>query len=255
MRRICCARRWSTPGAPGAGVIAATLLAYAALLLTAGAPALARAAWPDRAPGLAIAAWLALAGTAVASVILGGLAALLTACVMALRARYAHPGGAALAGAGAVVALAVAALAAAFPRVPAFRMAREQVARLAELAADDAAAVASPRLEVAGALLAMGAPPAGAAALGAGGSSAASRVRRLIAAPAPLSRVAAAAGALAVAALVAFPLLVVAAPAAAARGENHCPYRDITAQSVLPALCAHPPCADPGKTPSNLLQG
>ncbi len=331
-------------------MIAATLLAYAALLLTAGAPALARAAWPDRAPGLAIAAWLALAGTAVASVILGGLATLLTACVMALRARYAHPGGAALAGAGAVAALAVAfrltwcvavtlaaaaragrrhrrglalagradrrlgavvvdhhepaawclpgirrpvvlttaavealdgpqlaavlaherahqrgrhhllvalaaALAAAFPRVPAFRMAREQVARLAELAADDAAAVASPRLAVAGALLAMGAPPAGAAALGAGGSSAASRVRRLIAAPAPLSRVAAAAGALAVAALVAFPLLVVAAPAAAARGENHCPYRDITAQSVLPALCAHPPCADPGKTPSNLLQG
>ena len=81
-------------------MIAATLLAYAALLLTAGASALARAAWPDRAPGLAIAAWLALAGTAVASVILGGLAALLTACVMALRARYAHPGGAALAGAG-----------------------------------------------------------------------------------------------------------------------------------------------------------
>ena len=68
-------------------MIAATLLAYAALLLTAGASALARVAWPDRAPGLAIAAWLALAGTAVASVILGGLATLLTACVMALRAR------------------------------------------------------------------------------------------------------------------------------------------------------------------------
>jgi Zn-dependent protease with chaperone function len=333
-------------------VIAAVLLAYAALLLTAGAPALVRAAWPDRAPSLAIAAWLALTGTAVASVVLGGLAlllssgrvsadlaALLAACVMALRAHYAHPGGAALAGAGALLALAVtirvawciaatlaaasragrrhrrglalagradrrlgavvidhhepaawclpgirrpvvlttaavealdgpelaavlaherahqrgrhhllvalaAALAVAFPRVPAFRMAREQVARLAELAADDAAAAASPRLAVAGALLAMGAPLAGAAALGAGGSSVASRVRRLLAAPAPLSRAAAAVGALAVAALVMFPLLVAAAPAAVAHGEDYCPNEAMTAQSAPPAPCARPPCAN-----------
>jgi len=101
-------------------IVAVALLGYAALLLTAGSKALARARWPDRAPRLAVAAWLALAGSAVASVILGGavlvvptvrvsadLSVLLTDCVMALRATYAHPGGAAMAGAGAVLGLAV----------------------------------------------------------------------------------------------------------------------------------------------------
>src|SRR6266849_5058465 len=64
--------------------------------------------------------WLALSGSAVTSVILGGaalvvpsvrvsagLSALLAACMMTLRAGYAHPGGAAMAGAGAVLGLAV----------------------------------------------------------------------------------------------------------------------------------------------------
>jgi Zn-dependent protease with chaperone function len=234
-------------------IAAAGLLAWAALLLVFGAPALARAAWPVRAPRLGITAWLVLAGSAITSVILGGaallvpaaqvsagLARLLAACAMELRAAYAHPGGAVLTVAGAALAAAViarlawctaatllvssragrshsrrlrlvgradqlpgaivvdhhspaayclpgarrpvvlttaavAALnstqlaavlahekahqsghhhllvflaeipAAAFPPVPAFRLARDQVARLAELAADDNAAVASPR--------------------------------------------------------------------------------------------------------------
>ncbi len=325
-------------------IAAAALLGYAGLL-AAGAPALARAQWPDRAPRLAVAAWLALAGSAAASVMLGGLALvvptvrvradladLLTACVMALRAQYAHPGGAALAGAGAVLALAViarvswcaarmlaagalarrrhrrglglagrpdprlgavvidhhepaawclpggrrqvvlttgaiaalddgqiaavlaherahqrgrhhllvslaGALAAAFPRIPAFRQAHEQVARLAELLADDAATAACPRLAVAGALLALGAAaPAPAAGLGAGGSATGARVRRLIAAPRPLSRPASAAGVLMVAALAAFPLLTAAGPALAARGENYCPH---------PAAAATPAAALP----------
>ncbi len=308
---------------------AAGLLAYAGLLLAAAAPALARARWPDRAPRLAVAAWFAVTGSAVASVALGGLALLvptirisadlsrlLAACVMALRAQYAHPGGAAAAGAGAVLALAVTArvawcaaatlasaararrrhrfqlrvvgrpdpglgalvidhhepaawclpgqgtpavlttaavaalggaqlaavlaherghqrgrhhllvslagaLAAAFPRVPAFRHAHQQVARLTELLADDAAAAASHRLTVAEALLTLGAP-APAAALGAGGPSAAARIRRLIAAPAPLSRAATAAVMLMVAALLAAPLALLAGPAAAAAGKNYC---------------------------------
>jgi hypothetical protein len=312
-------------------IAAAGLLGYAVLLLAAGAPALAGARWPDRAPRLAIAAWFTVTGSAVASVILGGLALLvptvrvsgglarlLAACVMALRAQYAHPGGAAMAGAGTVLALAVTArvgwcaaatlaraaaarrrhrlalrvagrpdpalgavvvdhaqpaawclpgasrsvvvttaavaalddsqltavlaherahqrgrhhllvslagsLAAAFPRVPAFGRAHEQVARLTELLADDAAARVSHRLTVAEALLALGAPaPAAAAALGAGGSTAAARIRRLIAAPAPLSRAAAAAGMLTVAALLALPLAFLAGPAAAAAGKNYC---------------------------------
>src|SRR6266487_4293304 len=111
------------PGAAGRGglvIVALALFGYAALLLTIGPVTLARARWPDGAPRLAIAAWFVLTGSAVASVIAGGialmvptvrvsadLARLLAACVMALRAQYAHPGGAALTGAGAVLALAV----------------------------------------------------------------------------------------------------------------------------------------------------
>jgi hypothetical protein len=45
-------------------IVALALLSYAALLLTAGAGALARARWPEGAPRLAIAAWFALTGSA-----------------------------------------------------------------------------------------------------------------------------------------------------------------------------------------------
>jgi Zn-dependent protease with chaperone function len=309
-------------------IAAAGLLVYAGLLL-AGAPLLARAGWPDRAPRLAIAAWLALAYSAVASVALAGLALLvpterlsgllarlLVVCGMALREKYAHPGGPALAAAGGVLAAMVAARlawcavatlaatarvgrrhrlrlrlaghpderlgavvidhsqpaaycmpgarrpvvlttaalrllddtqlaavlaherahqagrhhllvalaaipAAAFPLVPAFACARDEVARLAELAADDVAATRSPRLAVAEALLALGSAPAVAWALGAGGSTAAERVRRLIAAPDPLSRTARTAGGLTVAALSALPLILLAAPACCVFGVGY----------------------------------
>ena len=251
-------------------IAAATLLGYAALLLTAGAPVLARAGWPERAPRLAMAAWIALAFSAIVSVVLAGLVMLVPAprvsrgiswllamCGMQLRARYAHPGGAALGAVGVLVALILAGRlawcawatltataragrshrlrlrlagrqddrlgalvvehaepaaycmpganhpvvlttaalrllddtqlaavlaherahqsgrhhllvslaaipAAAFPWVPAFRHARSEVARLAELAADDVAAARSPRLAVAEALLTLGAAPVGA---------------------------------------------------------------------------------------------
>jgi Zn-dependent protease with chaperone function len=117
--------------------------------------------------------------------------------------------------------VALAALpAAAFAWVPTFRHARDEVARLAELAADDIATARSPRLAVAGALLALGSAPALAPALGAGGSTAAARVRRLIAAPDPLSRAASTAGGLAVAALSAFPLVLLAAPACCVFGAG-----------------------------------
>jgi Zn-dependent protease with chaperone function len=299
-------------------IAAAGLLAYAVLLLAGGAPALARAAWPERAPRLAIAAWLALCASAIVSVALGGaallvpapgvsggLAWLLAECEMALRAGYARPGGMVLAEAGGMLGISVSARTAwcaaasmaaaarvarahrgrlrlagrydprlravivdhgesaaycvpgpghpvvlstaalhvldgeqlgavlaherahqagrhhllvalaavpalAFPGVPAFRHARDQVPRLTELAADDVAARRAPRLAVAGALLALSASPAG--ALGAGGSTAAARVRRLIAAPDPLSRPASAGGAAAVAAVAAMPLALLAIP-------------------------------------------
>jgi Zn-dependent protease with chaperone function len=307
------------------------LLGYAALLL-ATAPLLARARWPERAPRLAIAVWLALAASAIGSVVLAGLvllvpaptvsrgiAWLLATCGMQLRVRYAHPGGLPLGVAGTVVAagllawvawcavatlaataragrdhrlrlllagrpderfgalvvehgepaaycmsgvrrpvvLTTAALrllddtqvaavlaherahqagrhhllvslaavpAAAFPWVPAFRHTKDEVARLAELAADDTAARRSPRLAVAEALLTLGsvAPsaPAAAWALGAGGSTAAARVRRLIAAPHPLSWAARTTWTLALAALVALPLVLLAAPAFGTVGKH-----------------------------------
>jgi len=332
-------------------IAAAGLLAYAALLLAAGAPALARSAWPDRAPRLGIAAWLVLAASAIASLVLagvalmvptervsGGIAWLLAACQMALRAQYAQPGGTALAVAGGVLAVTLTARiawctvatlgaaaragqrhchrlrlagrhdtrlgalvidhgdpaaycvpgtrrpvvlttgalrvlddtqlaavlaherahqsgrhhllvglaavpAAAFPRVPAFRAARDQVARLTELAADDAAAARSPRLAVAEALLTLGGAPAGAGALGAGGSTAAARVRRLIAAPNPLGRAASAGGMLAVAALIAFPLVLLAAPAADAFSMGYCPEAAVAAQpGPATAHCAGMEC-------------
>jgi hypothetical protein len=112
--------------------------------------------------------------------------------------------------------------AAAFPWVTAFRTARDEIARLAELAADDAAATRSPRLAVAEALLTLGAAPAGAAALGAGGSSAAARVRRLIAAPNPLGRMATTGWALAVAALAVCPFVLLLGPAVIA-AAGQCP--------------------------------
>jgi Zn-dependent protease with chaperone function len=324
-------------------IAAVALLGYAALLLTAGPGALARARWSDGAPRLAIAAWFALTGSAVASVLAGGLAlmvptvrvsadlaGLLAACVMALRSQYAHPGGAALTGAGAVLALAVlaritwctaralaqaagerrrhrlrlslvgrpdprlgavivrhhepaayclpgngsrivvttgaigaldegqlravlaherahlrgrhhllvnlaGALNAAFPRVPAFRIAREQVTRLAELRADDAASAAAHRLTVAGALLNLGAGVP-AAALGASGTADAARVRRLIDGPAAISRTRAAAVTSAVAAVVLVPLLLLAGPAASARGMNYCPHGPAVAAQAAAAL-------------------
>ncbi|MGB6576065.1 MAG: M56 family peptidase, partial [Trebonia sp.] len=99
-------------------IAAAALLGYAVLLLTAGAPVLARAGWPERAPRLAMAAWIALAFSVIVSVVLAGLVMLVPAprvssgiswllamCGMQVRARYAHPGGAALGAVGVLVAV------------------------------------------------------------------------------------------------------------------------------------------------------
>src|SRR5260370_41420217 len=94
-------------------------------MVSAAPVRLAGARWPEAGPRLAIAAWFALTGSAVASVLAGGLAlmvptvrvsaglaGLLAACVIALRAQYAHPGGGALTRAGNALPLAVAAPAA-----------------------------------------------------------------------------------------------------------------------------------------------
>ena len=126
------------------------------------------------------------------------------------------------------------ALNAAFPRVPAFRIACQQVTRLAELSADDAASAAAHRLSVAGALLSLGAGVP-AAALGATGTADAARVRRLIDGPASISRIRAVSIAFTAAAVALVPLLVLAGPAASARGMNYCPHGPAAARAAAMA--------------------
>lgn len=100
--------------------VALVLLGYAVLLAVAGPRLLTGAAWTDRAPRLAITAWQSLMAAVVGAVVLGGLALvvptgpvsaglaeLLRACLMKLRAQYATPGGAAVGATGAVLAFAV----------------------------------------------------------------------------------------------------------------------------------------------------
>ncbi len=336
------------------------LLGYAGLLI-AVAPMLARARWPDRAPRLAVAIWFSLAASAVTSVMLGGLALLvptehistamgrlLASCTSALRAAYSHPGGRDMAGAGAALALVIAAriiwcastnligaararrshrialrlagrtdsalnavvikhsqpaawclpeaivlttravetldeaqvaavlaherqhqqghhhllvsvagsLAAAFPVVSAFRLAHQQIARLTELLADDAAVAASHRLAVAEALLALGTGAPGAAgALSAGGSGTAARIRRLIANPAPLSRAAAGAGMLTVVAVAAVPLAMLVGPAIGATCPPSSEAMEISsAAPPRPAVAARPR-AEPAGDDSSLSAG
>jgi hypothetical protein len=117
--------------------------------------------------------------------------------------------------------------------VAAFRIAREQVARLAELRADDAASGVSHRLAVAGALLNLGAGVP-AAALGAAGAADAARVRRLIDGPAAISRTRAASVMFSAAAVALVPLLLLAGPAASVWAMNYCPQGPVTA---APAPC------------------
>jgi Zn-dependent protease with chaperone function len=312
-------------------IVTAALFAYAVLLCTLAPRPLRGAGWAERAPRLGIVVWQVLGASALTAAILAGLALtvptvrvsadlaqLLQACVMALTAQYASPGGAAAGDAGAVLALAVLgrvtwcagtallrigrerrkhrevldmvgradpvrgvvvldhdepaayclpgrhrrtvittgalhtlddeqltaglahehahqaerhdavlawtqALARAFPRVPLFRTAEAESARLVEMRADDVAGARSGRLTAAAALLAVAGGPTPVVALAAGGSTAARRVRRLIEAHPPLSRLRIAAGSLTAAVALAVPLLIVGGSAAAATQLNYCP--------------------------------
>jgi Zn-dependent protease with chaperone function len=98
--------------------VAAVLAAYGLILLVIGPRVLARAGWTSAAPRLAIAAWQALCCAVLASGVLAGLALAvptiqvssgladaLRACVMAVRAQYASPGGLAVSSTGFVLAL------------------------------------------------------------------------------------------------------------------------------------------------------
>ena len=118
-----------------------------------------------------------------------------------------------------------AALCQAFPGVPTFQEAHTSLARLVEMHADDtAAARGNDRLAIASALVRLsehGATPA--AALGAGGTTALGRVRRLVAPARPLGRRRVAATIAATVALIALPLMLAVAPASAAATMPPCP--------------------------------
>ncbi|MBA2638473.1 MAG: M56 family metallopeptidase [Nocardioidaceae bacterium] len=113
----------------------------------------------------------------------------------------------------------------AFPRVQAFSDAHHATVRLVEMLADDVAARRNDRLTIATALvrLAEAPAPAPAASLGAGGSTALARVRRLVAPAHPLSVTGSAIAVLVAAALLATPVAVVAAPAVVATAADLCP--------------------------------
>jgi Zn-dependent protease with chaperone function len=114
------------------------------------------------------------------------------------------------------------AIARAFPGIPLFRRARQEIMRLVEMVADDVAARDHDRVTVAAALVAVAAGRTPSTALGAGGSTALDRVRRLLAPDRPLSRAARSGGALGVVLLVLLPLELAANPALVALLRHHC---------------------------------
>lgn len=112
------------------------------------------------------------------------------------------------------------ALQTAFPVVRFFALAATEVGDLVEVAADDAATRREHRLTLAGALLAVASAGTPAGALGAGGTAAAQRIRRLIDPPRRPSR---AQWALTSVTLATVSLLALAAPAVALITILHCP--------------------------------
>ncbi|WP_327582366.1 M56 family metallopeptidase [Nonomuraea sp. NBC_00507] len=113
-------------------------------------------------------------------------------------------------------------LAQAFPRVPMFDQARVEIARLVELQADDVAARHHQRVHIAAALIRLATGRVPAFALGAGGETALTRVRRMLNPQAPLDRRERLAGLSAVAALLAGPAVLAAAPGVGAFLAHHC---------------------------------
>jgi Zn-dependent protease with chaperone function len=114
-------------------------------------------------------------------------------------------------------------LARAFPRIELFRRAHAETARLVEMLADDVATRSADRLTLAEALLSLAQSRTPAATLGAGGSTAAARVHRLIAPHRPLGRLRTALGSTGAAVLLALPVIALAGPAATSSHLSHCP--------------------------------
>jgi hypothetical protein len=110
----------------------------------------------------------------------------------------------------------------AFPRLPLFEQTRAESARLVELLADDVAARHHPRVHIAAALVRLATGRVPAFALGAGGETALTRVRRMLHPQAPLDRRERLAGLLAVTALLAGPATLAAVPGVSVFLAHHC---------------------------------
>lgn len=117
-----------------------------------------------------------------------------------------------------------------FPGIALFREARGALGRLVEMLADDAAARHGTRLTVATALVRLAEHSmTPAAALGAGGASALSRVHRLVAPARPLRARQTFTAVLATGALLVMPLFLAMAPASAAGAMPPCPVESVVA--------------------------
>lgn len=112
----------------------------------------------------------------------------------------------------------------AFPRVPLLASLRHEVARLVELAADDAAARGGDRLAVAAALVRVAGTSAPAAALAAGAEAAVDRIQRLLLAPAALGWPRQVVIGVAALTLISSPVLLTIAPALLVTDPPVCPY-------------------------------
>jgi Zn-dependent protease with chaperone function len=148
------------------------------------------------------------------------------------------------------------ALSIAFARLPPFRIAAAETARLVELRADDVAAARTHRLTVAGALLSVvSAAPhiVPAAVLGAGGVGAGARVRRLLPPGKPVGRFSVIILSLGVTLLLAAPALVLGVPAVTTDDHALCPRFPASVAATLDTHSplpgdpeTHVPCAVDG---------
>ncbi|MDQ6934092.1 MAG: M56 family metallopeptidase [Actinomycetota bacterium] len=115
------------------------------------------------------------------------------------------------------------ALTTAFPILPVFRLAHEQLAQLVELRADDAAIRLHQRRDLARALVRLAEGTIPAPALGAGNIATVERLQRLTNPRPPVGRLARLTGLVAGAATAALPVVLAVAPAIAAAELGYCP--------------------------------
>ncbi len=122
-----------------------------------------------------------------------------------------------------VVVAAATVLRDAFGFVPLLAAAADRIPQLVEMAADDAATRSADRRCLAQALLSLGGAPTPTGLLGAGGSTAAARVRRLVAPHRHFGVVRGLAVSAGIAAVLMLPLALATLPVLAAVGEGCCP--------------------------------